>query len=1068
MKKLTILLCIILCMSCIPSALAEEENIALDKPVISLNYWEGYPPANVNDGDYTTEWCQGGTTYMSGKTNITIDLGQMYLINEVRVYNRTSTDQPENNARWKLYFSNTDNMSDAVLVEEKDLPAGGGQGGCWTIYPSLQAGYRYLAVTGATKDTHYGISEIEAYGTPFDPNGKVESNFLDVSGTVYDGPAKLVHNLSILSGVSSTEFSPFVLMTRYEAVKAVLSMSGNNASYGTTDVFADIPKDDSRNETVCAALKLGIISADTKFGADDYITGLEFGKMIVSAMGYGVKAEAYGGWSVGYSDVCRSLGLFSGVSGKEYSPLNRGDAAIMMYNALKNPMYETDEISDNSVKFDKSDKPMIEAIFGYTLQIGIVKEVSYASLYEKLDKTTSGRIKINNNVYYDKSGKGDDFLGLNVMALVDKDDSVIDIWTYKTNVYKAYISDIKTPVSSSQIEIEETGKKYKLGDYRVLKNGEADPSFKLSDLKFEYGYIELIDNDNDDTIDVISIMDGMPIIVENFSYDNDFMFALSKTGTVYTSSDVEDVICCCDGKSYNPSKIKSGNVITVYPNSDNTRIIIEVSGNSVITSNVTGYDTDSITTDDGILELSDWYVKNTKNEDKQLKLGEKYSIYTDNRGEVVYLDSERAFSNVLFIQKIGKTSGIGSALEMRCFTDKGIFETVTLAENVTIDGIKCSVGSLETKLGNINNYLLHKFAFYEKNSKGEISVLDVEKDSSETSVNHNMIKLDYQVAKNDELFVNDGFYYFSKLVQPCHSDTPIFIIPMSSNREVMTDKIYDNYYKISNTITEFPYLQILANLSTVTTGFYSPDSNNYPLFGVKYKHVSTVSQATKHPISGSGAAAMILKNVLPALDTDGEKSFKAIGYNIKSGKEVEVIISDTLTYAYDSYKIQQDGLTSYLSSDTYLTYSSFTDEAYITKISDLKCGDVIRYGTSGGEMSELDRVFSIDDGSLDYTASNGRFYGTSGSYPTYATATFMLRYGYLKSVNDGVGVLSGGSGTNDTLFKISDIKQLKRVKDGKISDMNKNEISAYVNDKDCRILLYYASGSLLSAVMYCY
>ncbi len=130
-------------------------------------------------------------------------------------------------------------------------------------------------------------------------------------------------------------------VTRAEAVCMVFRMLGIDANRleEVTVEFTDMENHWAACE-VTYAKKAGLIDYETgtAFCPDEKVTNQEFLKMVLTVLGYSVQADSMGGYPNGYIQVASMRGVMKDVTAKMQDYLTRGDAALILCNALDIPL----------------------------------------------------------------------------------------------------------------------------------------------------------------------------------------------------------------------------------------------------------------------------------------------------------------------------------------------------------------------------------------------------------------------------------------------------------------------------------------------------------------------------------------------------------------------------------------------------------------------------------------------------------------------------------------------------------------------------------------------------------
>ena len=80
------------------------------------------------------------------------------------------------------------------------------------------------------------------------------------------------------------------------------------------------------------------VTYKTQFEPEKNVTVQEFAKMVVTLLGYKETAEQQGGLPHGYMITAHRLGLFDSLYLEGVSDISRGEAAVILSNALDVPL----------------------------------------------------------------------------------------------------------------------------------------------------------------------------------------------------------------------------------------------------------------------------------------------------------------------------------------------------------------------------------------------------------------------------------------------------------------------------------------------------------------------------------------------------------------------------------------------------------------------------------------------------------------------------------------------------------------------------------------------------------
>ena len=144
------------------------------------------------------------------------------------------------------------------------------------------------------------------------------ADFTDEGSNIKYGEAvDVVSALNIMDKSSDGTFAPEDMLTRGEAAKILCNMmSGNIDAYTGNTAFSDVPADNIYAPYIEYCAANGIVSGygDGTFHPDGFVTGDEFLKMLLVALGYDGAEEGISGssWAAQVELLANDLGLTKG------------------------------------------------------------------------------------------------------------------------------------------------------------------------------------------------------------------------------------------------------------------------------------------------------------------------------------------------------------------------------------------------------------------------------------------------------------------------------------------------------------------------------------------------------------------------------------------------------------------------------------------------------------------------------------------------------------------------------------------------------------------------------------
>ena len=169
-------------------------------------------------------------------------------------------------------------------------------------------------------------------------------NYTDTGdiGDAYLEAVGVLTGLGIVDGMTDTTIEPDGTYTRAQAAKIVATMllgvDAADSLKATTAPFEDVPTYHWASGYIAYCVEAGIIDGmtATTFEPEGTLTGFQWAKMLLSAVGFGVNGEFEGdSWSLNTATVGHQSGLFTGdLDGADHVALRREQAMLYAFNAL--------------------------------------------------------------------------------------------------------------------------------------------------------------------------------------------------------------------------------------------------------------------------------------------------------------------------------------------------------------------------------------------------------------------------------------------------------------------------------------------------------------------------------------------------------------------------------------------------------------------------------------------------------------------------------------------------------------------------------------------------------------
>ena len=237
------------------------------------------------------------------------------------------------------------------------------------------------------------------------------TDFSDKGEIVNKDAVSMLTTLGIIEGKPDGSYAPGEGVDRAQMAKmiSVIMNQGadNSALYvnsptGLTDIATNWAKGH-----INYCYTLGIIAGrgNGTFDPSAGVTGVEAAKMLLVAAGYDPKIEGFEGsdWAINVNAKASALGIFRNFTKDVTAPLNRDDAALLIYNALDIEMIEKYE-NGYALAF-KDSRTILSAMYGVYKVEGVVVANEWAQL-QKTDSDAAlreGKTTLDNVIVYDST-----------------------------------------------------------------------------------------------------------------------------------------------------------------------------------------------------------------------------------------------------------------------------------------------------------------------------------------------------------------------------------------------------------------------------------------------------------------------------------------------------------------------------------------------------------------------------------------------------------------------------------------------------------------------------------------
>lgn len=542
----------------------------------------------------------------------------------------------------------------------------------------------------------------------------------DVEGTNYEQAVTELLQFHIITGYEDGSFQPENTLTRAEFSAIIIRALGLEDAISTVEgqtQFTDVPAGYWGAGYINMAQQMGIINGygDGRFGPDDKVTGVQTLKMLVCALGYQVLAEQNGGYPNGYLSAAGQIRLMAGADFDYNQPISRGNAAIVVQNAMDVEILEPDYSGEGSMQTTgETLMSKLCDMLDLEEKQGIVTNDGITGLTQE-STINPDRISIDGEVYDLGSESAQGLLGYSVTFYVERDTDVIySIVKDRKNETLTIRAEDISEVSGTEIRYvpsdNRSGSARRAplsADVPTIYNGRYFKDAAPQDWQNETGSLTLLDNNGDGNYDVVFVKDyvnymaggteGTHIKLKVFSDNGDSRFL----GNDYIDTEDTEITVRTldkDGAEIALSEIKADQILSVYASKDGKYVSV-VPSSETISGTVEELSVDG----DAVIDGKTYpMAKNTKGAYLALlQPGDEGTFWLDADGyltamhvtrvgyDVQSIDDEMITSYLLDLDPgnaLGETVRLKVLSNLRDGTRReNIF---TLSRNVSLDGEK--------------------------------------------------------------------------------------------------------------------------------------------------------------------------------------------------------------------------------------------------------------------------------------------------------------------------------------------------------------------------------------------
>ena len=566
---------------------------------------------------------------------------------------------------------------------------------------------------------------------------QADAAYSDTEGKACEGAVNVLSALGVVDGFTDGTYKPEQTVTRAQMAKLIVAALGVS-EYATAknSSYTDMGSAQWAIPVVEYATNLGIINGvgNGKFAPNKTVTYEQVATMICRALGYTTASkEMNGTYPAVFVQKARALGILDDVQGYSIGTgANRGDCAIMLYNALELAQVYADADgvtqpkngTDNG-KFQGKDGT------GYLTMMGTLNKGGY-STYDIVDEKDADGSLTPIKTY----------IGAAAKLVYNKEGKVLSV------------SDIKTTFLTGDYDkdgkFDADGTKYTIANkpYSVFTNAGAKNATDVVTSSANTAVAHFVnnaadgtkvftDNDDSDTFTIACKVSGKTITdifsISEWSENDAKQISASQLKKITSDksllsydfpldddTNVDESAFILSGVS-KLSDIKEDNIVAVYADNADTKkgtiTKVEV-GTKVVTGKCTKVKTNSdpskveYTVDGNVYKFSKLKGSDIQSTTKNTEfgVGDDVTLYLDYDGKIYTQEAtETNYSYGVVLTKAAKDGTFDGGYKIKLFTANGESTVYSFKEDADGEKATMNVGTLVQ---------------YKLNSKNEITEIN--------------------------------------------------------------------------------------------------------------------------------------------------------------------------------------------------------------------------------------------------------------------------------------------------------------------------------------------------------
>lgn len=597
------------------------------------------------------------------------------------------------------------------------------------------------------------------------------SDALDVLRLLEIIPDYFDYNTPFDSEVSRGEFA--------DVVAKVINF-GNYK--GTNIYYYDVPKTHYAYDSICILTEMGLISGTREkiFGPDSAIDDAAAYKILLGAMGYGDYILYNGGYPAGCISAAKKADILIESSTPK---LTYAEMFKMIYKALDAEILKPVSFgSDGSYTSKASDGDTLLSLYrDIYREEGVLNGADMISLSDK-SLSSEDEVLID-DILYVSDLELTQYLGEEIEFYYHDDDTAgkkTVIWVKNKGT-----SNVLNVEADGDVSFDESTFTYSYIDGNERKihfdrgmlliyNGKAVEGSYKDILNMQRYTAKFIKTDGAYKTAIVSAYENY--VVDTVNTNDEVVYdKINASRMLKLKESLYDYIKIkkIDGSEAAISDISSGNTLSVFASTDNTRMEI------IISSDVRSGTVKGISNDDGdyIITVGDTtYTMPQERYTNNFKVGDSIKMYIDYKGLVAAADVEGGGKFAAYIAAVKKSTSLDDNLQIKLFKSDGTMAVYDCEDKIKLDGkSKCDCDYVIRNLSENGNFV-PQLALISASADGKIKEIDTAFFNSALEQEESTLQLNMDYEQRH--YKIQGYFNFEAAI---NDQTIIFSVPMNAS-----------------------------------------------------------------------------------------------------------------------------------------------------------------------------------------------------------------------------------------------------------------------------------------------